>query len=81
MSLYNEQVSKVKKFIKEQNLSAYDLQRIAKDLCCCGSCRFFVQHYSKELIPVDFGHCTKGNIPHCKKPSTVSCGSWDGENG
>ena len=77
MISYNEAKTALVKFIKENNIDAYDVQRIAKRLCCCGKCKFFVQHYSKEGIPVDFGHCRRCNIPHCKKPSTPSCGYWE----
>lgn len=50
--------------------------RVGKELCSCGTCRFFVQHYSKEGEPLDWGHCCKGNIPKSKKPGMTTCGFW-----
>lgn len=64
------------KFIQENNISSYDLVRVSRDLCCCKTCRFFVQHYVKDGYAVDFGHCTKNNIPIEKKPNMQSCGFW-----
>lgn len=64
------------KFINCSGISAYDIFRISKDLCCCRTCRFFVQHYAKDGTPVDFGHCIKGNVIKSKKPNMPSCGFW-----
>ena len=75
--MYFEKRRIVSEFLKSNSISAYDLQKITRDLCCCGSCKFYVQHYTRDGIAVDFGHCTKGNIIHSKKPSTASCGSWE----
>ena len=69
--------SQVREFLKENNMSAWDLAKITKELCCCGSCYFFVQHYTKEGEALDWGHCAKGNIQHSKKISTASCGFWE----
>jgi len=64
------------KFINDSGISAYDICRISKDLCCCRTCRFFVQHYAKDGKPVDFGHCIKGNVFRSKNPNMQSCGFW-----
>ena len=76
--------SEVRAFLKEHHMSALDLAKITKELCCCGSCYFFVQHYTKNGEPLDWGHCCKGNVQHSKKISTASCGFWadceEGEN-
>ena len=79
MISFAEQVRDVNGFLKEKHMDAYDLVRIAKMLCCCGTCKFFVQHYTKDGTALDWGHCDKGNIQHSKKVSTTSCGSWDYE--
>lgn len=76
---YYQQVSEVIGFLSEKQMQAYDLVRIAKQLCCCGTCKFFAQHYTKDGTALDWGHCFKGNIQHSKKISTASCGSWDFE--
>ena len=68
-------------FLNKSGISAYDLCRVGRDLCCCRTCRFFVQHYSKDGSPIDFGHCTKNTTIKAKKPSTQSCGFWDLEDG
>ena len=72
--------AEVRKFLHDSRMTAWDLQKIAKELCACGTCRFFVQHYTKLGEALDWGHCCKGNIQHSKKISTASCGFWeDGE--
>lgn len=76
MKDYNEMRRLIMQFIEEHNISAYDLVRIGKDLCCCRTCDFFVQHYSKDGAPVDFGHCRRGNTIKSKQPHTQSCGFW-----
>lgn len=68
--------NRIVKFINESGISAFDIARITKDLCCCRTCKFFVQHYSKDGNAVDFGHCIKNNIPRSKKPNMESCGMW-----
>lgn len=84
---YFEMESKVRKFTAESGIPPWELQRIAKKMCCCGTCKFFVQHYAKEdnsgpfsdlinYVPLDWGHCDKGNVQHSKKQSTQSCGGW-----
>ena len=73
---YNDMRNAIIKFINDSGINAYDLVRIGKDLCCCRTCKFFVQHYAKDGTPVDFGHCNKGNIIKSKKPNTQSCGFW-----
>lgn len=80
MISFVQQVGAVKIFLKEKDMQAYDLVRIAKMLCCCGTCRFFEQHYTKDGTALDWGHCRKGNIQHSKKISTASCASWSYED-
>lgn len=77
MSQYDELRLKVTQFIKKEKINAYDLQRVAKDLCCCASCKFYVEHFTRDGRPVDFGHCTHGSIPKTRKPNMASCGSWE----
>lgn len=79
MNDFYKQVSEVNSFLKEKKMQAFDLMRIAKMLCCCGTCKYFVQHYTKDGNPLDWGHCCKGNVQHSKRISTASCGSWDYE--
>lgn len=76
---FAKQVAEVNGFLKEKHMQAFDLIRIAKKLCCCGTCKYFEQHYTKHGDALDWGHCFKGNIQHSKKNSTASCGSWDFE--
>ena len=66
----------VVQFMKDKNINAADLVRYAKQLCCCGTCYFFTQHYTKDGQGLDWGHCTKGNIQHSKKIGTSACGFW-----
>lgn len=70
---------KVVKFIEESGISAFDLCRVAKGLCCCRTCYFFAQHYDKKGEAVDFGHCTKNNMTKQVKPNMQSCGFWSME--
>ena len=79
MNDFYKQVSEVNSFLKEKHMQAFELMRIAKRLCCCGTCKYFVQHYTKNGTALDWGHCCKGNIQHSKRISTASCGSWDYE--
>ena len=79
MVTFSEQVKDVNCFLKEKHMDAYDLVRIAKTLCCCGTCKYFVQLYTKDFTALDWGHCDKENIQHSNKVSTISCGSWDYE--
>lgn len=81
MTDYYKQVRDIRRFLDEKHMQAYDLVRIAKQMCCCGTCKHFEQHYTKDGTALDWGHCNKGNIQHSKKISTSSCGSWayDGE--
>ena len=76
MTDYYQQVREVQGFLIDKHMQAYDLVRIAKAMCCCGTCRYFEQHYTKDGTALDWGHCNKGNIQHSKKISTASCGSW-----
>ena len=68
----------VVQFLNENRITAFDLVNIAKDLCRCRTCRFFVQHYDKDGDPVDFGHCIKNNNPRPRprSPNMESCGFW-----
>lgn len=79
MNDFARQVTEVKQFLREKNMQAFDLARISKMLCRCGTCKYFEQHYAKDGTALDWGHCFKGNIQHSKKISTASCGSWDCE--
>ena len=79
MRKYEEEVADVRRFLNEKKMQAFDLVKIAKRLCCCGTCKYFEQHYTKNGTELDWGHCTNGNIQHSKKISTASCGSWDFE--
>lgn len=79
MNTFAQQISEVNGFLKEKHMQAYDLVRIAKMLCCCGTCKHFVQHYTKSGEALDWGHCARGNVQHSKKISTASCGYWDCE--
>ena len=63
-------------FLEEHHISACELAKISKELCACGTCYFFVQHYDKDGNGLDWGHCDKGNIQHSKKQSTAACGFW-----
>ena len=76
---YWEKRKELVRFIRssETGLDAYDVAKISKELCSCRTCRYFVQHYSKDGNPVDFGHCTHSNIPRAKKPGQINCGKWD----
>ena len=67
----------VVQFMRDHRMNAYDLHKITRELCSCGSCRFFVQHYTKDGEGLDWGHCDKGNIQHSKKVSTASCAFWE----
>ena len=73
---YIELERQVIDFMRSSRISAYDLARIAENLCTCGTCRYYVQHYTKNGELVNFGHCNKTNIPKGKQPGTRSCGSW-----
>lgn len=64
------------KFLNESGISAYDLCRVGKDLCCCGTCKFYVQHYAKGGEAVDFGHCRKNKAIKATRPHDHSCGFW-----
>lgn len=77
MADYYEMRRKIVEFLNSSGLNAYDLCRIGKDLCCCRTCKYFVQHYAKDGQPVAFGHCTKSNIIRAKQPNTPSCGFWE----
>ena len=70
----------VSAFMNGTGMTAFDLVRIAKEMCCCRTCKFFVQHYVKDGTPVDFGHCVQGNTIKNRKPNTNSCGHWEGED-
>lgn len=75
--LRHDNIAAVRNFLHEQKMNAWELAKITKELCCCGSCRFFVQHYTKDGDALDWGHCNRGNIQHSKKISTASCGMWE----
>lgn len=73
---YFEMRRKIVEFINESGISSYDICKIGRDLCCCRTCKFYVQHYAKDGNPVDFGHCNKSNVIKSVKPSKQSCGYW-----
>lgn len=73
---YEDIRDKISEFIKTSGINAYDVARISRDLCRCGTCKFFVQHYDGDGAPVDFGHCTKNNRISAKKPYEQCCGFW-----
>ena len=73
----HKNIESVVQFLHDKKMSAWELAKITKELCCCGSCRFFAQHYTRDGDALDWGHCNKGNIQHSKKISTASCGSWE----
>lgn len=76
-----DDIKAVVKFMESAKMDAWTLAKIAKELCSCGTCRFFIQHYTKMGIPLDWGHCCKGNIQHSKKISTSCCGYWEDDDG
>lgn len=76
MKTYQDMRNEIIEFLNNSDISPFDLVRIGKDLCCCRTCVFFVQHYSKEGDPVDFGHCIKNNNPKPTRPHNQSCGFW-----
>lgn len=78
---YFEMRRKIVQFINESGISSYDLCRIGRDLCCCRTCKFFVQHYGKSGNEVDFGHCVRTNIIKGKRPHEKSCGYWTIDDG
>lgn len=81
-ALEGERRKKLREYMHENGVNAYDLVRMAKEWCRCGTCRFFIQHYTKDGDGLDWGHCDKGNVQHSKKQSTACCGFWeDGADG
>ena len=83
MTTYDEMKTKVCQLLSENNMSAYDFVRIAKDLCTCATCKYFIQHYDNNGKWVAFGHCIHGNSPKARQPYQSCCGGWDidGKNG
>ena len=77
MAEYYELRRKVVKILKENDINTYDFVRIAKDLCTCATCKFFVQHYDKSGNELSCGHCIKGNAPKARRPYQSCCGFWD----
>ena len=78
---YFEMRNKIVRFFNESGISAYDLCRIGRDLCCCRTCKFFVQHYGKSGKEVDFGQCVKNNVSKRKRPHDNSWGYWALDDG
>ena len=76
---YYEMRNAIIKFLNESGINPYDLCRIGKDLCRCGTCKFYCQHYSKYGEPVDFGHCRKNKTIKATRPYDSSCGFWSME--
>ena len=83
MHTYEDIRREIVRFSKETGISPYDIQRVSKDMCCCGKCKHFMPHYLADGKLTDFGHCTKNKIPKAVRPREISCGYWDGgeENG
>lgn len=79
MKTYNDMISAIVKFMDDEHIDAYDMHRLVKDLCCCKTCKYYVQHYNADGKPVDFGHCVKSQILKAVKPNTNRCGSWTGD--
>ena len=79
MKNYYEMRKLILNFLKENKMLAADLMRVGKDLCVCGTCKYYVDHYTKDGTALDFGHCRKNNIPKSKRPNLQSCGFWDFE--
>ena len=78
---YDEMSRKVVSILKQNNIQAYDFVRVAKDLCTCQTCKYFVQHYDECGKWVAFGHCIHGNVPRARQPYQSCCGNWDvGDN-
>lgn len=73
---YFEMRRKIVEFVNTSGISSYDICRISRDLCCCRTFCFYVQHYAKDGEPVDFGHCRKNNRIKSVKPCMQSCGFW-----
>ena len=76
MQTYNEARNEIVKFLNKSGISPFDLARISKELCSCRTCKHFVQHYSKDGRPVDFGHCISANVAHSRRPNQQSCCNW-----
>ena len=76
MQTYEDIRREIVKFLSENRIKPYDLIRVGKDLCRCGTCKFFVQHYAKDGNALYFGHCRKNKIPKSVKPYDNSCGFW-----
>ena len=68
---------KVKEFLRESGMSAYDLMRIGKSLCTCEKCKKFVQHYDDKCNKLPFGHCERSAVPKHRSPDAQSCGFWE----
>ena len=79
MKTYDDMRREIVKFIDASGICAYDLMRIGKDLCCCKTCRHYVQHYLADGAPVDWGHCKKHSQLKAVRPSGASCGNWSFE--
>lgn len=75
MAWYDEKRAEVRKMIRESSLGVWDFVRIAKDICTCQYCEFFVQHYTKDGKQVEYGHCNR--VKHrAKSPYEQSCNSF-----
>lgn len=74
---YYELKKKVIHILKENEINTFDFVRIAKNLCTCQTCKYFIQHYDDNGEIVCFGHCIKNNAPRSKSPHQSACGFWD----
>lgn len=79
MRTYEDDRRTIVEFMREKNMNACDLVRVAKDLCRCVNCKHYVQHYDKNGAYVDFGHCIRNKANRATRPYSASCGSWDCE--
>ena len=76
MATYYDMRNQIVDFLDESKISAYDLVRIGRDLCCCRTCGFFIQHFTKDGKQIDYGHCNRTNQLKAVKPNAQSCGYW-----
>ena len=77
MKTYDDIKTEILEFLKTSGMSSFDLVRVAKDLCTCAQCKYFIQHYDKDGKEVCCGHCIHGNTVRSRKPYQQSCGSWE----
>lgn len=79
MGWYEDQQHKIRVFLDESGMKAYDLARIAKDFCTCEHCKYFVQHYDSNGKMVEFGHCNRTKH-RARNPYEAPCGFWEAKD-